>query len=306
MRARIAAVQYLLRPIPDFEAFEDQVTFFVESAAEYGSHFVLFPEFFTMQLLSFVGEKDPAAAVRKLAGFTPRYEALFKRLSIQHELYIIAGTHPVFGSDGELYNAAHLFTPHGNVFEQRKVHLTRSEKGPYQLGKGDHFNVFETDYGKIAILVCYDVEFPEAVRMVAEAGTEILFVPSCTDDRQGFLRVRYCSHARAIENQIYVAVTGTVGNLPSVPFMSTNYGQAAILTPSDFYFARDGIAAEGTPNLEQLVVSDVDLALLDERRANGTVIPLNDKRTDVYQKVAVYRDKEEVTGLASSRSLGSR
>lgn len=295
MRVRIATTQYLLRPIESFDEFAQQVTFFVESAAEYKSHFVLFPEFFTMQLLAYMRENDPVRAVRRLAELQPEYEALFRRLAIEHELYIIGGTHPVI--DGEhVYNTAFLFTPHGKTFQQRKVHLTRSEKGPYQITRGNEFCVFETDYGKIAILICYDVEFPEAARIVAEAGAEILFVPSCTDERQGFLRVRYCAHARAIENQIYVAVAGTVGNLPQVPYMNTNYGQAVVLTPNDFYFARDGIAAEGTLNQEQLVVSDVDLDLLDERRANGTVIPLNDKLEEVYNHVAVYRDRQEVTG----------
>lgn len=297
MRVRIAAVQYQFRTIQSFDDFAQQVTFFVESAADYDSHFVLFPEFLTMQLLSYIKEADPALAVRKLAELSPQYEALFRELAIRHNTYIIGGTHPVLEGD-QVYNTAHLFTPHGKIFHQRKVHLTRSEKGPYQMSRGNEFCVFETDYGKIAILVCYDVEFPEAARIIAEAGTEILFVPSCTDERQGFNRVRFCSHARAIENQIYVAVTGTVGNLPQVPFMSTNYGQAAIITPNDFYFARDGIAAEGTLNQEQMVVSDVDLALLDERRVNGTVIPLNDKLKEVYEHVAVFKDKQEVTAKA--------
>lgn len=295
MRVRISAIQYMLRPIRSFDEFAHQVEFYVASAKEYGSQFVLFPEFFTMQLLSFMNERDPARAVRRLAELTPAYQDLFSRLAIEHGLYIIAGTHPV-EEGGQVYNAAHLFTPHGKFFQQRKVHLTRSEKGAYQMSRGDEFCVFETDHGKIAILICYDVEFPEAARIVAEAGAEILFVPSCTDERQGFWRVRYCAQARAIENQIYVAMTGTVGNLPQVPHMSTNYSQAAIMTPSDFYFARDGIAAEGNFNQEQIVVSDVDLALLDERRVNGTVIPLNDKLTEVYQHVAVYRDKVQVTG----------
>jgi predicted amidohydrolase len=305
LRVRISAVQYQFRTIQSFDDFAQQVSFFVESAADYDSHFVVFPEFLTMQLLSYVREADPALAVRKLAALTPQYEALFRELAIRHNLYIIGGTHPVMvkppegmDEDEKVYNTAHLFTPHGKVFHQRKVHLTRAEKGPYQMSRGNEFCVFETDFGKIAILVCYDVEFPEAARIVAEAGTEILFVPSCTDERQGFHRVRYCSHARAIENQIYVAVTGTVGNLPQVPFMNTNYGQAAIITPNDFYFARDGIGAEGTLNQEQMIVHDVDLALLDERRANGTVIPLNDKLKEVYEHVAVFKDKAEVTAKA--------
>jgi hypothetical protein len=52
--------------------------------------------------------------------------------------------------------------------------------------------------------------------------------------------------ARAIENHVYIAVTGTVDNLRFIPYMATDYGQAAILILSDYFFARDGIAVEST------------------------------------------------------------
>jgi predicted amidohydrolase/GNAT superfamily N-acetyltransferase len=293
-RVRVAAMQYLLRPIESFEEFATQVQFFVRSAAAYGCHFVLFPEYFTMQLLSYLVELSPARAVRRLAQLTPDYENLFKRLAEEKQLYIIAGTHPIV-QEGEIFNAAHLFTPNGRVFRQKKVHLTPTEKTLYQLSRGHGFYVYHTDYGRIAILVCYDVEFPEAARMLAEAGAEILFVPSCTDDRQGFCRVRYCAQARAIENQIYVVMTGTVGNQPQVPHMAANYGQAAIMTPSDYFFARDGIAAEGIVNQEQMVMSDVDLDLLQEQRVSGTVVPLKDVIKDVYDRVIHYSDLRRAT-----------
>ncbi|MGA8013076.1 MAG: GNAT family N-acetyltransferase [Candidatus Acidiferrales bacterium] len=289
-RVRIAAMQYLLRPINRFEEFATQVEFFVRSAQEYRSQFVLFPEYFTMQLLSYMHEPAPARAVRRLAQLAPDYEALFTRLATETGVYIIAGTHPVI-QEGQLFNAAHLFTPNGRVFRQKKVHLTGTEKGPYQISRGHGFYLYHTPYGKIAILVCYDVEFPEAARALAEAGAQIIFVPSCTDDRQGFCRVRYCAQARTSENQIYVAMAGTVGNLPEVPYMAAHYGQAAILTPSDYFFARDGIAAEGTVNQEQMVVSDVDLDLLDEQRVGGTVIPLKDLIRDAYDRVIHYVDR---------------
>jgi predicted amidohydrolase/ribosomal protein S18 acetylase RimI-like enzyme len=288
-RVRIAAIQYLLRPIACFDDFAKQVEFFVRSAKEYRAHFVLFPEFFTMQLLSYINEPAPALAVRRLAGLTHEYESLFMRLAQETGIYIIAGTHPVF-QRGKVFNAAHLFTPNGRVFRQKKVHLTSTESGPYQLSRGHGLYLYHTDFGNIAILICYDVEFPELARVMAEAGAEILFVPSCTDGREGFCRVRYCAQARAIENQVYVAMTGTVGNLPLVPYMATNYGQAAILTPSDYFFARDGIAAEGTINQEQLVVADVDLDLLDEQRVNGSVIPLQDLIKDAYDNVVHFSD----------------
>lgn len=283
-RVRIAAVQYLLRPISKFEDFATQVEFFVRSAKEYRSNFLVFPEFFTMQLLSYLREPSPARAVRRLAQLTPSYEKLFVRLAVENHLYIIAGTHPTI-ERGELFNTAYLFTPKGAIFRQKKVHLTPSEKNQYQMSRGHGFYVFHTEFGKIAILVCYDVEFPEAARVLAEAGVEILFVPSCTDERQAFCRVRYCSQARAIENQFYVAVAGTVGNLQDVPGMATNYSQALILTPSDYFFARDGIAAEGNVNQEQMIVADVDLDFLDEQRVNGTLIPLNDLIKDAYDRV---------------------
>jgi len=288
-RVRIAAVQYLLRPIACFEDFVRQVEFFVHSAKDYKAHFILFPEFFTMQLLSYINEPAPALAVRRLARMAPQYEELFMRLAKETGIYIIGGTHPVF-QRGKVFNAAHLFTPNGQVFRQKKVHLTPTESGPYQLSRGHGLYLYHTDFGNIAILICYDVEFPEVARVMAEAGAEILFVPSCTDGREGFCRVRYCAQARAIENQVYVAMTGTVGNLPLVPYMNTNYGQAAILTPSDYFFARDGIAAEGTINQEQLVVADVDLDLLDEQRVNGSVIPLQDLIKDAYDSVVHFSD----------------
>ncbi len=288
-RIRVAAIQYLLRPIRCFEDFSTQVEFFVRGAREYGSHFVLFPEYFSMQLLSYLREPAPARAVRRLAQLAPDYDALFKRLAADSGLYIIAGTHPVI-QEGKLFNAAHLFTPNGRVFRQKKVHLTPTEKHLYQMSRGHGFYVYHTDYGRIALLVCYDVEFPEAARVLAQGGAQILFVPSCTDERQAYCRVRYCAQARAIENQIYVVMAGTVGNLPDVPCMATHYGQSVIMTPSDYFFARDGIAAEGTVNQEQMVISDLDLRLLEEQQVSGTVLPLNDLIQDAYDRVIHYAD----------------
>jgi predicted amidohydrolase len=293
-RVRIAAVQYALHSIGSFEDFARRAEFFAYTAQEYRSQFLLFPEYFTMQLLSYLREPSPGRAVRRLAQMAPRYEELFERLASDTGIYIVAGTHPIV-EEGKLFNAAHLFTPHGRVFRQKKVHLTPTEKGPYQMDRGHGFYVYETEHGTVAILVCYDVEFPEAARVVAQAGAEILFVPSCTDDRQAYYRVRYCSQSRAIENQMYVAVTGTIGNLPEVPHMAANYGQAAILTPSDFHFARDGIAAEGTANQEQIIVGDVDLDLLEEQRINGSVIPLEDRIVDAYDHVIRCSDRAPVS-----------
>lgn len=280
MRARIAAVQYKLRHVKDWSGFENQVNFVLNAAADYQPHYVLLPEIFTTQILSFMDNDDVSGAVRELSGYTERYIALLRGHAMKHGYFLIGGSHPNL-RDGKLFNTAFLFTPNGEIHTQDKIHRTRLEKERWNTDHGDVLKVFQTPHAKIAILICYDIEFPELARRVAEAGAEIVFVPSCTDDRQGFLRVRYCCHARAIENQIYVAMTSTVGSLP-VMGLRLHYGQASIITPSDFPFARDGIAAEGVINEEQIVVADVDLALLDENRIKGTTIPLLDKRNDFY------------------------
>ena len=281
MKVRIASVQYLLRRVDDWDGFENHVRFILKAAAEYKPNFVVLPEIFTTQLLSFMDtDTDIKAAVRSLHDFTPRYQELMAELARKYNYYLIAGSHPNL-RDGLLYNTAFMFSPKGDVFTQDKIHLTRWEREKWDTSPGNKLHLFHTDYGAISILICYDIEFPELARQVCEAGADILFVPSSTDDRQGFWRVRYCAHARAIENQVYVAMTSTVGNLP-VEGLSMHYGQASILTPSDFGFSRDGIAAEGVVNMEQVVVADVDLDALAQNRLNGTTIPLYDKRRDFY------------------------
>jgi predicted amidohydrolase len=281
MTVRIAAVQYLLRSIHDWSGFENQVRFVMQAAGDYKPQFTVLPEIFTTQLLSFMDTRDLKSAVRMMNDYTPRYIELFRELAAEWNMFVIGGSHPTL-RDGQVYNTAYLFTPGGEVFEQDKIHRTRWEREKWDTAPGSQLRLFDTPFGKIAILVCYDIEFPELARVVCEAGADILFVPSCTDDRQGYLRVRYCCHARAIENQVFVAMTSTVGNLP-VEGLGLHYGQASILTPSDFPFARDGIAAEGTPNLEQIVIADLHLPLLEANRISGTTIPLYDKRKDVYE-----------------------
>jgi predicted amidohydrolase len=142
-----------------------------------------------------------------------------------------------------------------------------------------------TDCGPIGVLICYDSEFPELARRLVDEGARMLFVPFCTDNRQGYLRVRYCSQARAIENQCYVVLSGNVGNLPNVENMDIQYAQSCILTPCDFPFARDGVAAEASENVETVTVADLDLSDLAWAKSQGTVRNLRDRRFDLYKTV---------------------
>jgi predicted amidohydrolase len=279
-RIRVGTLQYLIRPITSFDEFRDQVSALVETAADYRCQLLVFPEYFTVQLLTLGNGRRPIREqVRDLAEQTPRFVEMVGELARRHGIYVVAGTIPVAddGSD-RVRNVSHVFSPSGGHGTQGKLHMTRFESEDWDVSPSDGLRVFEAPFGRFAVAICYDVEFPEIARAAARHHAHILVVPSCTDDRQGFLRVRYCAHARAIENQMYVIQSSTVGSLPMVPAVHLNYGQASILTPSDFPFARDGILAEGNANQEMLVVGELNLSTILETRTHGTVLPLLDSQ----------------------------
>ncbi|MBT2699817.1 carbon-nitrogen hydrolase family protein [Bacillus sp. ISL-40] len=281
MKIRVSAVQYHLHTIQSFEEFASQCEHYIKTAEEFGAEFVLFPEFFTTQLLSIGNGQGQSLTINDLPSFTEQYRELFSNFAQKTNIHIIAGTQ-VIEKDGKLYNTAHLFYPDGRIGEQAKLHITPTEVHEWNMAPGDSFQIFETEKGKIALLTCYDIEFPEIVRMARAKGADVIFCPSCTDDRHGFHRVRYTSHARAVENQVYVVLTGTVGTLPTVDFMRANFGQAAIITPNDIPFPPKGILAEGEINDEMIVTADLDLNLLSEVRERGSVTTWRDRRTDLY------------------------
>lgn len=274
-RLRVASLQYFIRPIQSFDEFCDQVVGLVETAADYDARLVVFPEYFTLQLLTLNDVKRPLPEqIRDLAEQEPAFVQLMTELATQHKQYIVAGTIPHLNKAGEVNNVCHVVGPRGGHGVQAKLHMTSFER-EWGMTAGTGLNVFETPFGRMAVAICYDVEFPEYVRAAARKGAHILAVPSCTDDRQGFLRVRYCAQARAIENQMYVIQAHTVGSLPNIPAVSLNYGQASIYTPSDFAFARDGILGEGIPNQEMMIVAELNLETIAERES-GTVMPILD------------------------------
>ena len=277
-RLRVAALQYFIRPVQTFDQFRDQVVALVETAADYECRLVVFPEYFTAQLLTLGNVKRPIREqIRDLAAQLPRFVELMSGLARTHRLYIVAGSIPTCEDQSDVtYNDSYLFSPSGSFGVQGKLHMTRFEREDWKISPRSKLKVFETAFGKMAIAICYDVEFPEIARAAAREGAAILVVPSCTDDRQGYLRVRYCAQARSIENQMYVVPSHTVGSLPMVPAVSLNYGQASILTPSDFPFSRDGILAEGNPNQEMMVIGELNLKTILKARTTGTVLPLFD------------------------------
>lgn len=279
---RVGCVQWQMREVEDFNALLKQVEFFVDAVAGYKSDFVIFPEFFNAALMAKSNEKSAPAAIRTLAEYTSKIRDKMLELAVSYNINIIAGSVPEFKNEN-LYNVSFLCRRDGTWDKQYKLHVTKDENMYWGLKGGDSLSVFDTDVGKIGILICYDVEFPELSRILAEKGMNILFVPYWTDTKNAYLRVRRCAQARAVENECYVVISGSVGNLPDIENMDIQYSQSAVFSPSDFSFPHDAIVAEATPNTEMTLVVDLDLDLLKEVRVHGSVTNLKDRRHDIYK-----------------------
>lgn len=280
--ARIGCVQWEMRPLKSVEELIQQVEFFVDALSDYQCDLALFPEFFNAPLMGIESHVNSIEAVKALARYSPEIVEAISKLAVSYNINIIAGSLPVL-EDDELVNVAYLCRRDGTVEAQHKIHPTPYEKRAWIMQGGNDLRVFDTDFGKIGVLICYDVEFPELARLQSEEGMQILFVPFWTDTKNGYLRVRCCAQARAIENECYVAIAGSVGNLPKVDGADIQYAQSAVFSPSDFAFPHDAIMAETTPNTEMTLIVDLDLDKLKKLQNEGSVRNYLDRRRDLYK-----------------------
>ena len=284
---RVGMVQWQMRRVESVEMLLEQVEFFVDAIADYQSDFCVFPEFFNAALMGLGDQETSVAAVRHLATYTTQLREAFSQFAVTYNVNIVGGSMPELDVDENgreaMYNVAYLFHRDGKVEAQYKLHITPQERASWVMQGGTGLRVFDTDAGKIGILICYDVEFPELARVMGERGLEILFVPFWTDTKNGYLRVRRTAQARAIENECYVAITGSVGNLPRVDNVDIQYSQSAVFSPSDFSFPHDAIMAESTPNTEMTLLVDLDLDKLKTLRHEGSVTNYKDRRLDLYR-----------------------
>jgi len=285
---RLGAVQWQMREFHSVEEVLEQVEYFVDAISDYNSDFALFPEFFNAPLMGLTDQVDQTQAIRFLAGFTDRFRDEMSRMAVSYNINIIAGSMPLQDED-RLYNVSYLCHRDGTVEEQRKLHITPHERRDWVIEGGSDMTVFDTDAGRIAIMICYDVEFPELSRLVADEEVDVIMVPFWVDTKNGYLRVRHCAQARAIENECYVVICGSVGNLPKVENLDVQYAQSGVFSPSDFAFPHDAVMAESTPNTEMIIFSDLDLDKLKVIRAEGSVTNLKDRRRDLYH--LAWKDK---------------
>ncbi|MEY3051294.1 MAG: hypothetical protein RLY31_1079 [Bacteroidota bacterium] len=278
---RVGLIQWQMRPYKSLDDLVEQAEYFIDAVSGYRCDFALFPEFFNAPLMAAYNHLSEPEAIREVAKYTEPIRDKFVSLAISYNINVITGSMP-FVENEKLYNLGYLCQRNGTWDSFVKLHPTPDEKKIWGMTGGQELRIFDTDCGKIGILICYDVEFPELGRILAEQGMNILFVPFLTDTQNGYSRVRNCARARAIENECYVALAGSVGNLPKVHNMDIQFSQSAVFTPCDFAFPTGGIHSEATPNTEMILIADLDLELLKELHLHGSVQNLRDRRKDLY------------------------
>lgn len=265
-----AAINYEIRPVPDFNGFIAHMDELIEAAAAQGAQLIVFPESIDLERLAYAPEVSDAQVKDFLARDTQRTFDYLQKISAEKDITIIGGSH-MFDTGAGVVNRA-LIVQRGRMTFQDKLILTQYEIAPWGLMPGAGLY----PVGDIGVTVCYDSEFPSSGRALADAGVLVQCVPAYTETRYGFQRVRWSCQARAIEHQNYVIHTSLVGNLGREPIVST-FGNSAILCPSFEPFPISGALAQTADNVEAIAIADLDLDLLYAVRNSGDVRNFNDR-----------------------------
>lgn len=279
MKVKIAAAQYDIGFLRFWKIYCDKIERWVDAAATQNAGILLFPEYASMELASLFPKEIYSSLSRQLEAMQSvldDYIGLYRSLALKYRCYIQSGTFPVRMSGGDYRNRAYFFMPDGRFDYQDKLMMTRFENEQWLIKSGDELKCFDTEFGKCAINICYDSEFPMLARKQVEAGVNLILVPSCTDTRAGYHRVRIGCQARALENQCYVVQSPTVGNAPWSEAVDVNVGAAAIYTPVDRGFPDNGILAIGELNAVQWVFAEISLDDCERVRAEGQVFNYRD------------------------------
>lgn len=279
MNVKIATAQYDISFLENWQQYQSKAERWVVEAVEQDAKILLFPEYASMELASLFGKDVYSSLSKQLAAMQSLHDDyldLFRALAKEYRCIIQAGSFPVKIESGAYRNRAYLFMPDGRIEYQDKLMMTRFENEQWLIQKGEELKCFDTDYGKIAINICYDSEFPMLARKQVEAGANLILAPSCTDTLAGYHRVKIGCQARALENQCYVVQSTLVGNAPWSEAVDVNIGAAAIYTPVDRGFPDDGILAVGELNAVQWVVAEVSLSACATVREQGQVFNYRD------------------------------
>jgi predicted amidohydrolase len=268
---KVASAQYPIGQPASLAEWEAKITSWVEQGVATGAELLVFPEYVAIEQAACFGPEvynDLTTTLERVAALAEERVAFHASLAAKHNVHILVGSGPAKHADGRFVNAAQLVTPKGGMGVQEKLIMTPFEHN-WGVTAGNPLRVFETALGKLAVLICYDSEFPLLARAAVEAGADAILVPSCTERISGYHRVRTGSAARALENTIVTVQSPTVGDAPWSPAVDFNVGAAGIYVPPEQGVSDTGVLAEGTLNAAQWVYAAADLAALRRLRTSG-------------------------------------
>jgi predicted amidohydrolase len=268
---RVASAQYPIGEPATLAHWEAGIARWVAEGAATGAQVLVFPEYAAIEQAAALGSEvagNLQTTLSRVADLADSRVAWHGALARKHNVHILVGSGPVRLASGAFVNAAQLVTPDGKVGVQEKLIMTPFERD-WGISPGAKLRVFETSLGRIGIAICYDCEFPLLVRAMAEAGAEVVLIPSCTERISGFHRIRAGAAARALENTIATVTSPTVGDALWSPAVDHNAGSACVFVPPDALLSDTGVVVEGPVNRSQWVVGDIDLARLRQLRTSG-------------------------------------
>lgn len=276
---RVAVAAYPIDFLASWAEYQAKLTRWITEAAEQGAQLLVFPEYAPLELISLLPTKlhhDVLGMRPALQAFFPDFIALHRRLAVQFGVTVVAGSYPTAHAGG-FVNRAHVFSPSGTFDHQDKLLMTRFEGEEWQISPGTGVKVFRVQGFKFGIAICYDSEFPHLARALAEAGAELLVVPSFTGSAAGFTRVRVGSLARALENQCYAVHAPLLAEAGWTYAVESAVGRASIYAPADNGLPASGIVAEAGWTQPGWLIHDLDFSLTRNVRVDGHVLNWRDR-----------------------------
>ena len=260
----LLAVAQLTPARLDKEANLGRIESAMQQAADAGAQAILFPELF---LTGYFLDRQLAALAEPLDG--PSLVRL-SELAGRHHLLTICGW-PESAGGPRPYNSAAVIERDGTVVGRyRKTHLFGRE--PEFFAAGDRLQAFDTSVGRIGVLICYDMEFPETARILALEGAAVLLTPTANMDPYAAYQAVY-TRARAMENGVYVATANTVGQLDALHF----FGESSVVGPA-------GDVMEMAGAEERILLVSVDTSRLPP--GDPTLRYLQHRRPELYRSLA--------------------
>lgn len=279
---KLAVAQYPISQHASFEAWKLYIEKWIHDATSSGCDLLVFPEYGSVELTSFAPlaiQKDLRAQIQFLSDLNAKFIEVFKNLSRQYNVFIVAPSIPFFVAEkNKTVNRCYIFSRSGEYDYQDKLFMTRFEDEDWGVSSSEDIigefvqKVFETEIGNLSISICFDVEFSEPSFSAALAGAEIILAPSCTETLKGCNRVHIGARARALENQFYVAVSQTVGDAPWSIATDFNTGVSAVYSTPDLDFTDDGTVAKGVLNKPGWLQTQISLEKISEVRSKGSVL----------------------------------